>query len=80
MIRKDIFSSGGLHLLQQKITSIGRLIELGLKDGISFSLTPEFINGKQIHKWSEGHMCMDGLSGNESFRQEEKHAGVERRG
>lgn len=32
---------------------------------ISFSWNWERINGKQTQKWSEGHMCTDGVSCNE---------------
>lgn len=42
-----------------------QLFEFGLKDSINFSQTQEFINGKQTRKWSAGHFCMDGISGNE---------------
>lgn len=55
-----------MYLLQQKLLVSVVKIEFSLKDGISFSQTKEFINGKQIHEWSGGvHMCTDGVSGNE---------------
>lgn len=62
---EDILPLGNLYLLQQKLPVSVVKIEFTLKDGISFSQTEEFINGKQIHEWSAGHMCMDGVSGNE---------------
>ncbi len=62
---EDILPSGNSYLLQQKLLVSVVKIEFRVKDSISFSQTEEFITGKQIHEWSEGHMCMDGVSGNE---------------
>lgn len=51
---RDILPSGNLYLLQQKLLVSVVKIEFSLKDGISFSQTKEFINGKQIQEWSGG--------------------------
>lgn len=43
---KDILPAGNLYLLQQKLLASVVKIAFSLKDGISFSQTSEFINGK----------------------------------